>query len=295
MDSSIPSDSKDQNTLERAAKSPPAGGPPMTRNFQPPPANDSPFLLIKWSFLQAHQHITGLACYLFLPIALVIGAFIPFLIHFINLVGAQHIIVSITAMIIAASVNITIIFMSAIYLFNKTHPPSQALKIGTFTKEITWPWFWESSKALCIIILGLIAFIIPGIIKIVHYMFLNHIVFFNQKYKADQLDALKHSRELGKGMAWWLFGLYYLLPILMSFLCNAIFKNIRFKQAGKYWRVSINAGNRMGDNFSNFLLYLVLFVFCVLCQGPRRLTYDENKRSTKNCSHSRRFGSGKRY
>ena len=114
----------------------------------------------------------------------------------------------------------------AFYLFNRTHPPERALKFWTFTKEISWPWAWEGLKASGIILLGICVFLVPGIIKSVHYTFFSFIVFFDQDYKAGKVSCLKRSKELSKGIGWWIFGLGIVFAVFDSECTGCVFNKL---------------------------------------------------------------------
>ena len=135
---------------------------------------------------------------------------------YIKLFGVDHIIVKVFSIFMYLSLSVVVLFMISLCLFNRTHPEEQKLKFWAFTKEITYPWLWEGLKASGIIFLGFILFIIPGLIKNVQYMFFSFVVFFDPDYKAKKVSALKRSKELSKGLGWWILGLAVLLPFLIQ-------------------------------------------------------------------------------
>jgi len=97
------------------------------------------------------------------------------------------------------------VFTTGFYLFNRTHPDSRSLKLWAFIKDVSWPYIGERLKAFLIILMGLLVFIIPGLVKKIHYIFVGFVVFFNRDYKEGKISVLKYSKQLTKGLRLWIF------------------------------------------------------------------------------------------
>jgi len=187
--------------------------------------NLSPAQIIKTAIVNSNKYFYQLVLDISFFTFICISAFTPLLAYYANLVkkeaanGISQLFLSTIQNIIYSltytSISIIVLFISCIYLFNRTHPSlKNHLKFWSFTRKITIPWTIEGFKACLIIIAGLFLFLIPGIIKYIHYFFFTFVVFFNKEYKAGKLNALKHSKELSRGLRWWIF----LLVILFSFI-----------------------------------------------------------------------------
>ena len=128
-----------------------------------------------------------------------------------------------------------------------------------FTKEITWPWCVEGLKASIIVVLGFVALIIPGIIKTIHYTFFTFVVFFNRSYKEGKISALKHSKNLSKGLGWWLFlfyVIYYAFHILLTWIKQAAVElSLSHSDWMLYGTLSV---------YSYLLLLVCIYLFIVL-------------------------------
>ena len=167
--------------------------------------------IIKAALADTHQHFKPLVLNLSFSLLISICVFTPLWALYIKVFGMDHIMVRLFEFVMFFSICVVIMFMASFYLFNRTHPPEQALKLWRFTTDVTWPWLIEGVKAAIIIMAGIIFFFIPGIIKSIHYTFFSFIVFFDKNYKENKISALKHSRELVRGLGWWIFFLF-LIP-----------------------------------------------------------------------------------
>ncbi len=180
--------------------------------------------LIKWAISQTNKYFVDSVLSISFPVILVICIFLPFWVHHIRSFGLDSQLVTFTEWLIMLSLQVLILFHLSMYLFNKTHPASQSLKMWSWTKEITWPWIVEGVKSSLIILLGFLL-IIPGIIKSVHYTFFSFVVFFNRSFKEKKISSLKHSKHLSKGLRWWIFLthiVYYALYFLIESSCKIL-------------------------------------------------------------------------
>ena len=194
----------------------------------------SPFQIIKNAILNTNKHFTGLISYISFSLLIVICMFVPLWVWYIKMLGLEHFIVTVFEMNMNFSFFVVIIFMISIFLFNKTHPNSQKLTFWKFTKDVSWPWLVEGLKASVITIGALFLFIIPGIIKSVHYTFFSFVVFFNQDYKEGKINALKHSKMLSKDLGWWIFFLTFIIPVCIVFISERVVELV-FQQTNSLW------------------------------------------------------------
>ena len=164
--------------------------------------------IVKVAFADTNQHFKALVLDISFSLLLSICVFTPLWIAYIKIFGMDHLMVRLFEFVMFFSLCVVIMFMASFYLFNRTHPPEQSLKLWRFTTDVTWPWLVEGVKAAIIIMAGIIFFLIPGIIKSIHYTFFSFVVFFDKDYKANKINALKHSRELARGLGWWIFFLF---------------------------------------------------------------------------------------
>ena len=194
----------------------------------------SSFQIVKNAFLNTNKHFVGLISDISFSLLVFICMFVPLWVWYAQALGADNLIVAMFKMVMHFSLLVVILFMLSLSLFNRTHPSSQALTFWRFTKEISWPWMVEGIKASVITTLATLCLIVPGIIKYIHYTFFSFVVFFNKDYKEGKIDALKHSKQLSKGLGWWILGIYGVLPSVFSYFSDRVSK-IVFAQADSLW------------------------------------------------------------
>ena len=170
------------------------------------------FQIVQKAFQDTNTHFKPLVLGVSFSLLLTISAFVPMLVWYINVYGPGSMMVTVFQILIVFSLFIVVLFMTSLILFNRTNPNQKPLTFWGWTKDITYPWTVEGLKATCIILAGLIVFIVPGVIKCVHYTFFHFVVFFNQDYKEGKIDCLKHSKKLSQGLGWWILGLFVILP-----------------------------------------------------------------------------------
>ncbi len=194
----------------------------------------APLQIVKKAALNTNKHFTELVSYISFSLLLVICLFVPLWVWYIKMLGPENFIVAVFKMTMDFSFSVVIIFMISIFLFNKTHPNSQKLTFWKFTKDVSWPWLVEGLKVSIITIAALFLFIIPGIIKSIHYTFFSFVVFFNQDYKEGKINALKHSKKLSKDLGWWIFLLIFIIPMCIAFISKWAVKLV-FQQTNSLW------------------------------------------------------------
>ncbi len=168
----------------------------------------SSFQIVKTAVLNTNKHFSGLIRDISFFLVC-ICVFTSLLDYYMKIFGNESYIVTIFEMIISWFLAYVIFFMTSLSLFNKTHPNLKKLTFWQFLKENIVPWIVRGLKAIIIVLAGLCLFIIPGIIKSIHYTFFSFVVFFNKNYKDGKIDALKHSKALSKGVGFWLFFLLF--------------------------------------------------------------------------------------
>ncbi|MDE0118820.1 MAG: hypothetical protein OXM55_02285 [Bdellovibrionales bacterium] len=197
--------------------------------------NLSSFQTLNWAFFHTNKHFINLSLDISFTLLLFICLFVPMWVYYINTFGAEHFIVSVMfTSVMHLSFVVVILFMVGLCLFNRICSSSQVLTFWGFTKEVSWPWLVEGIKASIIIFAGLLCFVIPGIIKQIHYAFFSFVVFFNKNYKEDKIDALKHSKKLSKGVGWWIFGLFIVPPYFIGQIPGSV-SQIVFAQTDSLW------------------------------------------------------------
>ncbi|MDE0518841.1 MAG: hypothetical protein OXH36_04730 [Bdellovibrionales bacterium] len=194
----------------------------------------SSFQVLKMAFFNTNKHFINLSLDMSFTLLLFICVFVPMWVYYVSIFGAEHFIVSMFTGVMHFSFVIVILFMVGLCLFNRTCSSSQVLTFWGFTKEVSWPWLVEGVKASIIVFAGLLCFIIPGIIKQIHYVFFSFVVFFNKNYKENKISALKHSKNLSKGLRWWVFGLFMVLPYFIGLIPGFIPKVV-FAQTNSLW------------------------------------------------------------
>lgn len=206
----------------------------MSMNSEPIDKSLSSFQIVKGAVFSTNKHFIGLISDISFMLLLSICIFVPFWIWYAQLLGAEHPIVSIFKMMMNLSLFVVILFMLSLCLFNRINPSSQKLTVWGFTKQVTWPWFVEGIKAAAITVLAFFCFIIPGIIKYIHYVFFSFVVFFNKDYKEGRISSLKHSKRLSKGLRWWLLGIYVVAPSVV-YCIGELFSKVVFSQVHSVW------------------------------------------------------------
>ena len=176
----------------------------------------SSFQVMKWCFSQANKYFFPLTVHTTVSLWLVIFLLVPLWQYYINNFGMEHIVPTIFELFIYVAIPSLELFMSAIWLYNKTKKPDKPLRLWPFTVQVAWPWLWEGLKVSIIFILATFLLIVPGIIKTIHYMMVPYVVFFNKSYKEGKLDALKYSEDLSKNFRWWIFFVFLIIPALCS-------------------------------------------------------------------------------
>ncbi len=176
----------------------------------------SPLQIVKSACLSAGRHFLGLTRDISFPALLCISAFVPLWVRYIKIFGQSAFILTAYEMFMSGALLIVALFMTSLCLFNKSSDSSQNLSFWKFTKEVSLPWTVEGLKATVIVTAGLFLFIVPGIIKQIHYTFFSFIVFFNKSYKKGNTDCLKHSKALSQGLRLYLLGLCVVLPLIIN-------------------------------------------------------------------------------
>lgn len=105
--------------------------------------------------------------------------------------------------------------------FGKTQP------FWTFVGENVWPMVWNYIKAFFIILLFCLLLIVPGIYKMIRYIFLAETVFFDRLYKQNSLSALKAADRTTRGF-FWLALLFIILFFVLHFLVTALLEGALF-------------------------------------------------------------------
>lgn len=226
---------------------------------QQKPENETVFPLIEQALKKANKYFIKTVGQLSFSLIICICIFVPFWVRYIQLFGLEHPLTILVEFTIVFSLQVVVLFMVSFYLFNRTHSPESALKMWSFTKEITWPWCVEGLKASVIVILGFIALFIPGIIKTIHYTFFSFVVFFNRSYKEGKINALKHSKELSKGLFWWLilfYVVYYMFHILLTWIKQSA---VEFSLSHSDWVLYSTLGV-----YSYLLLLVCIYLFIAL-------------------------------
>lgn len=194
----------------------------------------SPFQVVKSAFLNTNKHFIGLVSDISFILLLFICMFVPLWVWYTKTFGVNSPIILVFEMMMNSSLFVVILFMLSLCLFNRINSSSRKLTLWGFTKEVSWPWLVEGVKATVIISLATFCFIIPGIIKYIHYAFFSFVVFFNKDYKEGKISALKHSKELSKGLSWWILGIYVVAPFVVSNI-GSFFSKIVFSQVHSVW------------------------------------------------------------
>ena len=185
----------------------------------------SSFQIVQKAFEDTNTHFKGLALGMSFSLLLTISAFVPMWVWYINAYGQTTMMVTLFQIMMVFALFIVVLFMSSLLLFNRTRA-QKPLSFWRFTKDTSWPWTVEGLKATCIILAGLIVFVIPGIVKCVHYMFFHFVVFFNPDYKAGNITCLKHAKKLSQGLRWWILGLFIILPHFIGEIPNQMAKMV---------------------------------------------------------------------
>lgn len=176
----------------------------------------SSFQVVKSCFSMANKYFFPLAAHTTFSLWIVIFAVIPLWQYYINVFGIGHIIPMIFGGIIYMILPGLELFISAIWLYNVTKKPEKPLQLWPFTSEVAWPCLWESIKVTVITGLAGLLFIIPGIVKMIHYMMVPYVVFFNKGYKEGKVNALKYSKNLSKNFRWWILFVFIIAPGILG-------------------------------------------------------------------------------
>ena len=214
-----------------------------------PPSGKSPFQVIKSCFGMANKYFFPLAQHATVSIWLVIFMVIPMWQYYIKNFGSEHSMSLMFEMFIYLLLPSLELFISAIWLYNVTKKPEKPLRLWPFTIEVTWPCLWEGLKVTVITSLATLLFIIPGIIKTIHYVMVPYVVFFNKHYKENKVDALKHSKHLSKNFRWWILLVFMIIPGILS------------SPISKALEVTMNMQNSW---FKYLLIFLELYAYGLL-------------------------------
>ena len=206
----------------------------MNINSVPTESLPSPFQIVKNAFSNTNKHFVGLVSDISFILLLFICMFVPLWVWYVQMLGSENFIVAIFKVMMNLSLVVVILFMLSLCLFNRINSSSRKLTVWVFTREVSWPWMVEGIKATIITCLATLCLIIPGIIKYIHYTFFSFVVFFNKDYKEGKISSLKHSKELSKGLAWWILGIYAITPSIVSYISDIILKTV-FSQTRSLW------------------------------------------------------------
>jgi len=113
----------------------------------------------------------------------------------------------------------------------------------------------ESLRALGVVLLFLLLFILPGLWKYVQYLLVPYVVLADPNYKAGQVDALKESKRLMQGYS--LLGTFVLivsLPVVLQ--VGQLTEPLRFTESPLESIISFTALSLL-----SFYLNLLLFEF----------------------------------
>lgn len=80
----------------------------------------------------------------------------------------------------------------------------------------------ESLRAWGKTFLWTFVFVIPGLIKYIHYILTPFVVAFSERYKKGEVDALEYSTKIAKSFYWsikcWMGVFYLIIPAIMYFV-----------------------------------------------------------------------------
>jgi hypothetical protein len=117
---------------------------------------------------------------------------------------------------------VSVIWMQSVVvmmLLQKYHPETAfsplLTKLGDFTRE----WLRSMGK----ISLGMMALILPGLIRLIDYSLLPFVCFFDPAYQKGERDALKTCTSLAKGHRLKLWGLWLGLGLLVPLILTLMF------------------------------------------------------------------------
>ncbi len=108
---------------------------------------------------------------------------------------------------------LTMLIPQRVMELDRNDPPQSF--IG-FAKKYIKPLTAESLRALAMTILWTLVFIVPGIFKYVRYFLVGYVVVADPEYEAGNVDALKESNRLVKGITIELFIFVVILIFLDS-------------------------------------------------------------------------------
>lgn len=160
---------------------------------------------------------------------------------FMNLAGNADDMTRIYASLFSMTISLIAYFLMVLmvpYLYH--NPDSEKRNMGEHIRNQTSPLTIESLRALGQIAVGLLLFIIPGIIRMIKYAFIPFIVQFHPQYLKGSADALKLSRELCKGV---LFKITIILVLLQVFVILTEYAVMKWNiyQAPVQWFVAFAA------------------------------------------------------
>ena len=193
----------------------------------------SSFQIIQQAYWSTNTYFKKLALGISFSLLIVTVAFVPMWVHYIHSFGQNTMIVKMFQIMMVFAICIVVLFMSSLLLFNQTQA-QKTLNFWRFTKDTCYPWTIEGLKATAIILAGLIVFVVPGVIKLVHYVFFHYVVFFNQDYKEGKINCLKHAKNLSYGLGWWILGLFIILPHFIGEIPVQIAKVVFAKTSSLY-------------------------------------------------------------
>ncbi len=193
--------------------------------------------LLKRAFYESNKHFVWLLRKISFILILAIAVFVPFQLAYINTFGPEHFIVKAFEFCMHGSLGVLAMIMTGFYMFELTHPEQEKPKFLPFTHATTLPLVIEGFKALIVILAGLFLFIVPGLIKQIHFMFLPYVVCFNRLYHQRKISALKHSQMLSKGLRWHLLFLFIVFPFFLSLGFNNITSFLTDKTFEHAWYI----------------------------------------------------------
>lgn len=105
----------------------------------------------------------------------------------------------------------------ALELKNQERPRS----LGQLTADHGKDLVSEQLRVAASVIVGIVMLIVPGLIRILQYLFVPILVVVDPRYRAGHLDALDHSKKLSQGLLWplaWLTFALFLVDAGLYFL-----------------------------------------------------------------------------
>ncbi len=230
------------------------------------------FDVIRSSFFSTNTHFFGVVSDISFPLLILICVLAPLRIWFAKTFGLEHFNFIVFEFFAVVFLWTVVFFMISCSLFNRTCEESKALKLLSFAQEKVGLYLWEGLKAFAIIMAGLICFIIPGLIKAVHYIFVGFVVFFDPDYEAGKLSALKRSKELSKGLSWWIFSLVVLIQFPFYVCTTAVKQPIL--QIDSLW---VASPVFVLQTYAEMLIYIFLYSILYFMYVIQQKNYIETK------------------